>query len=219
MPGLPPRISPTPPTNSTIVTPSPPPFVNSPDLQVTSIYDGMTAYQGSSISVQVALRASRPMGSLSIIVANKDGTTNTTLVDRSQESIIKAVIEWNVTAEAFPVGDYDISVVVKPNATADASWLPGSPSTLNVQPLDVFTTGAPMPSPPPTKISYPIPTNSPIDTATTTIGIRPPPTILPTIYYWRARVHVAAPKPGNEGNGVRLGVGLLAIAFGATLSM
>ncbi|KAF9124930.1 hypothetical protein BGW39_007786 [Mortierella sp. 14UC] len=108
-------------TPAPVVPPTSPTFVNTPGLQVPSIYDGMSVTQGSIV----------------LTVAKKDGSGNSTIASTNQGSVATSTILWNATATSFPVGTYVLNLVVTPNTTAVVTLPP--------------TTGAPAPAPvPPT---------------------------------------------------------------------
>ncbi|KAF9912083.1 hypothetical protein EC991_001029 [Linnemannia zychae] len=117
-----------------VVPPTPPTFVNTPGLQVPSIYDGMSVTQGSFLTIASHLQDGRLMSSVVLTVAKKDGSGNTTVASTNQGSVQTSTILWNATAANFPVGPYVLNLVVTPNTTAVVTPPP--------------TTGAPAPVPP-----------------------------------------------------------------------
>ncbi|KAG9321132.1 hypothetical protein KVV02_005258, partial [Mortierella alpina] len=96
-------------TTTGIVAPSLPTFVNTPGLQVSTPYSGMSIIQDTALSIAATLAGQRPMSSINISVAKKDGSSNTTIVDIRSGAILRLSQIWNVTATQYPVGEYVVS--------------------------------------------------------------------------------------------------------------
>ncbi|KAG0373547.1 hypothetical protein BGX24_011556, partial [Mortierella sp. AD032] len=84
-------------TPAPVVPPTPPTFVNTPGLQVPSIYDGMAVTKGSFLTIATKLQDGRAMGSIVLTVAKKDGSGNTTIASVNHDSPVSSSILWNPT--------------------------------------------------------------------------------------------------------------------------
>ncbi|KAG0283924.1 hypothetical protein BGZ96_011705 [Linnemannia gamsii] len=113
-------------TGSAVVpTPTVPVWVNTPGLEVKSVMDGMTAIQNSFVSISASLRDGRPMNSILITVAKKDGSGNTTIADIKEANLVSSNRLWNVTATNFPAGPYVLNMIVTAG-TANATGATGA---------------------------------------------------------------------------------------------
>ncbi|KAG0364480.1 hypothetical protein BC939DRAFT_441618 [Gamsiella multidivaricata] len=194
-------------TSATVPTPSQSAFINTPGLQVTSPYNGMTVIQGTMLSISASIQDQRPISSINISVAKKDGSSNTTIVSITSGAILKATQTWNVTAAQYPVGAYILNMVITPNTTAQ-----GTSSVPNAGSSSVISSVA-------------TPTSSSVQAGSTSlIPIPGPPTSPgtgPNVYYWQATVQVIAPMntstTPNTANGLihGHGQGLTALVLAA----
>ncbi|KAG0083840.1 hypothetical protein BGZ93_009902 [Podila epicladia] len=176
-------------TNNTasppVATPTPPAFVNTPGLQVTSPFSGVILAQNTRLTIALNLAGNKPIASVNVSVGKKDGTLNTTIVDLKGLSTLRVIESWNVTAATFTPGDYLFNIIVTPNTTA-------IPST-----------------PPPAGTG-----NSTLPTSTSSAAPPAQPTAGPQIYYWQGTIRVALPARGNgnvdsAGNVLVSGKGLM----------
>ncbi|KAG0029570.1 hypothetical protein BGZ82_007847 [Podila clonocystis] len=174
-------------TNSTasapVATPTPPAFVNTPGLQVTSPFDGVLLAQNTRLTIALNLAGSRPIASVNISVGKKDGTLNTTIVDLKGLSTIRLIESWNVTAATFTPGDYLFNIIVTPNNTVIPSTPP--PAGTGISTLPTPTTSAAPPSQTPAG---------------------------PQVYYWQGTIRVVLPAKGkidSAGSALVSGKGLL----------
>ncbi|KAG0272148.1 hypothetical protein BGZ95_012111 [Linnemannia exigua] len=115
-------------TPAPIVPPTPPTFVNTPGLQVPSIYDGMSVMQGSFLTISTKLQDGRAMGSIVLTVAKKDGSGNTTIATVNHDSPVSSSLLWDASAAKFPAGPYVLNLVVTPNTTTGATNPPTVPA-------------------------------------------------------------------------------------------
>ncbi|KAF9277072.1 hypothetical protein BGZ68_009542 [Mortierella alpina] len=180
-------------TSGAPVAPSPPSFVNTPGLQVTTPYNGMSIIQDTGLSIAATLAGQRPMSSINISVAKKDGSSNTTIVDIRSGAILRLSQIWNVTAAQYPVGEYIMNMVITPNTTI--SPLNGTPQAVSSQPIGSF-----------------LPSITSIDHSPQPTGLIPGP--IPgagvSVYYWQATVRVIAkvntPNPTSGATGMQGGI-------------
>ncbi|KAF9435369.1 hypothetical protein BGZ76_006433 [Entomortierella beljakovae] len=142
-------------STSAAAAPTQPAFVNTPGLQVSSPFNGMSVIQNTALSISASLTDKRPIGSINISVSKKDGSDNSTVVNISNGNFIRASQIWNVSDAQYPIGDYYINLIVTPNTTA---------------------------TPPTTTASV----TQPVTTPNAIPGSN--------VYYWRALVHVVAPR-------------------------
>ncbi|CAO3566464.1 unnamed protein product [Mortierella alpina] len=180
-------------TTSGIVAPSPPSFVNTPGLQVSTPYSGMSIIQDTSLSIAATLAGQRPMSSVNISVAKKDGSSNTTIVDIRSGAVLRLSQIWNVTAAQYPVGEYIMNMVITPNTTL--SPMNGTPQAVSSQSIGTF-----------------IPDVTSIDHSPQPTGLIPGP--IPgagvSVYYWQATVRVVAKlnTPGPSSAATKIQGGL-----------
>ncbi|KAF9103079.1 hypothetical protein BGX27_010744 [Mortierella sp. AM989] len=151
-----------------VVTPSQP-FINTEGLVVSSPFNQMTVVQNTVLSISASLRDKRPISSVNISVAKKDGSSNTTIVSIPYGSVPMIAQTWNVSSDKYPIGDYLVNIIITPNTTIN------SPTSI--------------PLPPPN-------TSNPPSTTTVTQPIVTPSAVGsgPNVYYFQALVHVAAPR-------------------------
>ncbi|KAG0001075.1 hypothetical protein BGZ65_003822 [Modicella reniformis] len=166
-----------------VQTPAVPTFSNTPGLLVTSTYDGMTVYQDSVVSIIASLADQQPISTINISVAKEDGSANTTIVNVSSGAIVKSTQLWNVATTQYPVGIYILNMIITPNTTV------GNPQSQGPAPAATTSTGIP----PPAGSPDPIPIPGPPSTGKG-----------PSVYYWQATVHVAAPRTvPNSASGLK----------------
>ncbi|KAF9216978.1 hypothetical protein BGZ59_007123 [Podila verticillata] len=157
-------------TNSTappVATPGPPTFINTPGLQITSPFDGVTIAQNTRLTIGANIVGLKPIASVYISIGKKDGTLNTTIVDLKGLSSLSVVESWNATAAIFTPGDYLLNIIITPNNTAIP---PATP-------------------PPAGGNSTTTPTTTAAPPVTTPAG--------PQVYYWQGTVRVALPATAN----------------------
>ncbi|KAI1286585.1 hypothetical protein EDD11_000200, partial [Mortierella claussenii] len=161
-------------TASASATPVVPSFINTPGLQVTSPYNGMTVLQDTVLSISSSLIDQRPISSINISVAKKqDGSSNTTIVNIPSGAILRSTQIWNITAASYPVGEYLINMIITPNTTAAGV----NPTLNNPGPNASATTTTTAVVPGPTSTIPGPPVN---------------PGVGPSVYYWQATVRVVA---------------------------
>ncbi|KAF8938528.1 hypothetical protein EDD21DRAFT_368764 [Dissophora ornata] len=107
-------------TSAGVATPSPA-FQNTPGLQVSSPFNGMSVTQNTVLSISASLLDQQPISSIDISVAKSDGTSNTTIVNIPSGASVSASQIWNVTAAQYPVGDYLLNMIITPNTTAGST--------------------------------------------------------------------------------------------------
>ncbi|KAG0350138.1 hypothetical protein BG005_010337 [Podila minutissima] len=166
-----------------VATPTPPAFINTPGLQVTSPFSGVILAQNTRLTIALNLAGNKPIASVNVSVGKKDGTLNTTIVDLKGLSTLRVIQSWNVTAATFTPGDYLFNIIVTPNTTA----IPSTPPPAG--------TG---------NSTLPTVTSSAVPPAQTPAG--------PQVYYWQGTIRVALPARGNvdsAGNVLVSGKGLM----------
>ncbi|KAG0062275.1 hypothetical protein BGZ89_010781 [Linnemannia elongata] len=107
-------VNPTSTASSVVPTPTVPVWVNTPGLVVNSVFDGLTVVQNSFVSISASLSDGRPMSSILITAAKKDGSGNTTIADIKQPNLVSPRQLWNVSADTYPAGSYVLSMIVTP---------------------------------------------------------------------------------------------------------
>ncbi|KAF9309800.1 hypothetical protein BG006_004979, partial [Podila minutissima] len=92
-------------TNSTaslpVATPTPPAFINTPGLQVTSPFSGVILAQNTCLTITFNLTGNKPIALVNILISKKDGTLNMTNVDLKGLSTLHVIESWNVAATTF----------------------------------------------------------------------------------------------------------------------
>ncbi|KAF9150477.1 hypothetical protein BG015_007723 [Linnemannia schmuckeri] len=120
-------VTPTSTTPAVVPTPTVPAWVNTPGLVVNSVFDGLTVMQNSFVSISASLVDGRPMSSILITVAKKDGSGNTTIADIKQANLVTPRQLWNVSSDSYPVGPYVLSMIVTPG-TSNTTATTGTPA-------------------------------------------------------------------------------------------
>ncbi|KAF9576166.1 hypothetical protein EC968_010289 [Mortierella alpina] len=167
----------------------------------------MSIVQDTGLSIAATLAGQRPMSSINISVAKKDGSSNTTIVDIRSGAILRLSQIWNVTASQYPVGEYVMNMVITPNTTVNP--MNGTPQAVSSQSIGTF-----------------VPIITSIDHSPQPTGLIPGP--IPgagvSVYYWQATVRVVAKvnttnpvSAATRLQGGFYGVAGLAAAAGVTL--
>ncbi|KAF8927961.1 hypothetical protein BGZ58_009985 [Dissophora ornata] len=143
-----------------------------------SPYSGSTVSQGSVVLIS---GMTAPLRYLTYVatLAKTDGSSNTTIIEQKTSTAGRVIQIWNVTADNYPVGDYNLQIVVTPGSSVSVVTS-GSTATATTQ---VAGTGAIALAATTTTVTVPVPTQ--------TSGT------LPSVYYWRALIHVQAPSTGS----------------------
>ncbi|KAG0197353.1 hypothetical protein BGX28_009157 [Mortierella sp. GBA30] len=175
-------------TSGVGVAPSPPTFVNTPGLRVTTPYNGMTIPQDTVLSISASLAGERPISSIKIMVAKKDGSSNTTIVDVPSGAILSISQTWNVTSTQYPVGEYIMNMIITPNMTANLGGT--APMATTTQSIGSF-----------------LPIVTSVDSSPQPTGLIPGP--IPgaaSVYYFQATVRVIAKLNSTNPNSSAMGM-------------
>lgn len=107
-------VNPTSTASAVVPTPTVPVWVNTPGLVVNSVFDGLTVVQNSFVSISATLSDGRPMSSIVITAAKKDGSGNTTITDIRQPNLVTPRQLWNVSSDIYSAGSYVLNMIVTP---------------------------------------------------------------------------------------------------------
>ncbi|KAF9985720.1 hypothetical protein BGZ75_002648 [Mortierella antarctica] len=166
----------------------------------------MSIIQDTALSIAATLAGQRPMSSINISVAKKDGSSNTTIVDIRSGAILRLSQIWNVTATQYPVGEYVMNMVITPNTTLGP--LNGTPQAVS------------------SSIGLLLPSITNIDHTPQPTGLIPGP--IPgagvSVYYWQANVRVVAkinnPNPSSAATRMQDSVhGFMGVAAAAGVAL
>ncbi|KAF9425351.1 hypothetical protein BGZ94_007603 [Podila epigama] len=188
-------------SSAPVATPTVPGFINTSGLTITTPFSGMSIGQDRFLSIGGSIQGQKPIASILISVAKKDGSGNTTIVDKKGLATLRISETWQVKADLYPVGEYLLHLVITPNTTVAA------PPKTSLAPAAATTALVP---PPP-----PVGGEPSVYFWQGTVRVVAPPTSAPTI----PNAGYSLATPGNTITLIKMTMVLGAIVLGCMFAL